>query len=52
MHHSYAQTTINLYDGPVPNSKPYSTQELWQPEDNGDTIVHYTSVPDTYAFPA
>lgn len=39
----YAQQTISLYDGTVPNSKPYNTKEWWEPQSNGDTIVHYTS---------
>jgi acetyl esterase/lipase len=47
---SQAQTTINLYDGAVPNSKPYSTKELWEPQDNGDTIVHFTSEPTLTLF--
>src|SRR6476620_11364880 len=50
MHNIYAQTTINLYDGAVPNSKPYNTKEWWQPVENGDTIVHYTSQPTLTAF--
>ena len=50
MHHAYAQTTINLYDGAIPNSKPYTTKELWDPQPNGDTIVHYTSVPTLTVF--
>ena len=50
MHHSYAQTTINLYDGAIPNSKPYTTPEWLDPQDNGDTIVHYTSVPTLTLF--
>jgi len=50
MHHLYAQTTINLYDGSVPSSKPYTTKELWDPQSNGDTIVHYTSVPTLTVF--
>jgi acetyl esterase/lipase len=48
--HSLAQTTINLYDGAVPNSKPYSTKELWEPQSNGDTIVHFTSQPTLTLF--
>ena len=47
---SQAQTTINLYDGAVPNSKPYTTKELWEPQDNGDTIVHFTSEPTLTLF--
>ena len=39
MHNNYAQTTINLYDSVVPNSKPYTTHEWWEPQSNGDTIV-------------
>jgi acetyl esterase/lipase len=50
MHNLYAQTTINLYDGTVPNSKPYITHELWEPVDNGDTIVHFTSQPTLTLF--
>ena len=50
MHNLYAQTTINLYDGAVPNSKPYATKELWDPQDNGDTIVHFTSAPTLTVF--
>lgn len=40
-----AQKTIPLYRGKIPNSKPYTTKEWWEPQKNGDTIVHYTSVP-------
>ena len=47
---SQAQTTINLYDGAVPNSKPYTTEEWWEPQDNGDTIVHFTSTPTLTLF--
>ncbi|MEP6683292.1 MAG: alpha/beta hydrolase, partial [Parafilimonas sp.] len=50
MQHSDAQQTINLYDGAVPNSKPYATHEEWQPEDNGDTIVAFTSQPTLTLF--
>lgn len=50
MHNVYAQTTINLYDGAVPNNKPYNTKEWWQPVENGDTIVHYTSQPTLSVF--
>jgi len=50
MHNTYAQTTINLYDGIVPNSKPYATKELWDPQSNGDTIVHFTSQPTLTLF--
>ncbi len=50
MLNSDAQTTINLYDGAVPNSKLYATKELWEPQDNGDTIVHFTSVPTLTIF--
>lgn len=45
-----AQQIIPLYDGEVPNSKPYSTKELWEPQDNGDTIVHFTSQPTLAIF--
>ena len=50
MHNVYAQTTINLYDGAVPNSKPYTTHERWEPQDNGDTIVSFTSEPTLTLF--
>ena len=50
MQQTQAQKTINLYDGAVPNSKPYSTKELREPQSNGDTIVHYTSVPTLSVF--
>jgi acetyl esterase/lipase len=50
MHNNYAQTTINLYDDAVPNSKPYATKELWEPQSNGDTIVHFTSQPALTVF--
>jgi acetyl esterase/lipase len=47
---SHAQQTINLYDGAVPNSKPYATHEVWEPQDNGDTIVSLTSQPTLTLF--
>jgi acetyl esterase/lipase len=50
MHNLYAQTTINLYDGAVPNSKPYTTHERWEPQSNGDTIVSFTSEPTLTLF--
>src|ERR1044072_9167430 len=50
MHISQAQTTINLYDGAIPNSKPYATKEFWEPVENGDTIVHFTSQPTLTIF--
>lgn len=46
----FAQQTINLYDGAVPNSKPYTTKEVWDPQPNGDSIVHFTSVPTLTIF--
>jgi acetyl esterase/lipase len=46
----YAQQTMPLYDGDVPNSKPYSTKEVWEPQSNGDTIVHFTSQPTLTVF--
>ncbi len=46
----HAQQTIPLYDGKVPNSKPYNTKEVWEPQDNGDTIVHFTSQPTLTVF--
>src|SRR5436853_6514268 len=50
MQNAHAQTTINLYDGAVPNSKPYDTKEVWEPQSNGDTIVHFTSQPTLTIF--
>ncbi len=49
MQNLYAQSTIDLYDGKVPNSKPYATQEKWEPQDS-DTIVSLTSVPTLTLF--
>lgn len=46
----YAQQTIQLYDGNVPNSKAYSTKEFWEPQSNGDTLVHYISEPTLSIF--
>ena len=45
-----AQQTIPLYEGNVPNSKPYNTKEIWEPQDNGDTIVHFISQPTLTIF--
>src|ERR1700733_11514590 len=45
-----AQQIISLYEGNVPNSKPYHTKETWVPEDNGDTIVHFISQPTLTIF--
>ena len=50
MSHSFEQPTISLYDGQIPNSKPYSTKEFWEPQDNGDTIVHFISEPTLTIF--
>ena len=50
MHSMYAQQTIPLYDGKIPNNKPYKTEEVWEPQDNGDTIVHFTSEPTLTIF--
>lgn len=50
MQEMYAQQTIPLYDGSIPNSKPYTTKEVWEPQDNGDTIVHFTSKPTLTIF--
>jgi acetyl esterase/lipase len=50
MHITNAQQTIPLYEGNVPNSKPYNTKEWWEPQDNGDTIVHYISQPTLTIF--
>src|SRR6185503_6800429 len=45
-----AQQTISLYDGNVPNSRPYYNKEKWEPQDNGDTIVHLISQPTLTIF--
>ena len=45
-----AQQTISLYEGKVPNSLPYATKEVWEPQDNGDTIVHFISQPTLSVF--
>jgi acetyl esterase/lipase len=45
-----AQQTIPLYEGDIPNSKPYHTKEVWEPQDNGDTIVHFISQPTLTIF--
>jgi acetyl esterase/lipase len=45
-----AQQTIPLYEGKVPNSLPYATKEVWEPQDNGDTIVHFISQPTLSVF--
>src|ERR1700684_254446 len=50
MQSTYAQQTMPLYNGSIPNSKPYNTKEWWEPQDNGDTIVNYTSVPTLTVF--
>jgi len=50
MQNLYAQTTISLYDSAIPNSKPYTTHEWWQPQSNGDTIVSFTSEPTLTLF--
>jgi len=50
MNFTEAQQTIPLYEGHVPNSIPYHTKEWWQPQNNGDTIVHFTSQPTLSVF--
>ncbi len=50
MQNIYAQQTMPLYDGAVPNRKSYTTKELWEPQSNGDTIVHFTSQPTLTVF--
>ena len=50
MQYANAQQTMPLYDGKIPNSKPYSTKEWWEPQSNGDTIVHYISHPTLTVF--
>ena len=50
MEHTFAQHTLPLYDGPIPNSKAYTTKEWWEPQSNGDTIVHYISQPTLTIF--
>ena len=46
----YAQQTIPLYEGKIPNSKRYTTKEWWERQDNGDTIVHFISQPTLTIF--
>lgn len=50
MQNMYAQQTMRLYEDHVPNSRPYNTKEWWEPQNNGDTIVHYTSQPTLTVF--
>jgi acetyl esterase/lipase len=50
MQEMHAQKTIPLYEGNIPNSKPYTTKEFWEPQDNGDTLVHFTSTPTLTVF--
>ncbi|MEO6188621.1 MAG: alpha/beta hydrolase [Ginsengibacter sp.] len=45
-----AQQTIPLYEGAVPNSKLYSTREVWSPEGESDTIVSRVSQPTLTIF--
>ena len=45
-----AQRTISLYEGDIPNSKPYPAKEKWEPQDNGDTIVRLISQPTPTIF--
>jgi acetyl esterase/lipase len=50
MEQIYAQQTIPLYEGSVPNSKQYITKETWQPEPDGDTLVALISQPTLTVF--
>ncbi len=50
MQSTEAQQTISLYEGNVPNSKPYATGESWAPQSNGDTIVGLISKPTLSIF--
>ncbi len=50
MQNMKAQQIIALYEGNVPNSKPYKTKEKWEPQDNGDTIVRLISQPTLSIF--
>lgn len=50
MSQSFEQPSIPLYNGQIPNSKPYSTKEFWDPQNNGDTIVHFISEPTLTIF--
>ena len=50
MKNTEAQQTIPLYEGNVPNSKPYKTKERWEPQDNGDTLVRLISQPTLSVF--
>ena len=50
MQNMEAQRTISLYEGHIPNSKPYPAKEKWEPQDNGDTIVRLISQPTLTIF--
>lgn len=50
MKYSEGQKTIPLYEGEVPNSKLYNTEEIWTPQGNGDTIVSSISQPTLTVF--
>lgn len=50
MQQTYAQQTIPLYEREIPGSRVYDTKELWEPQDNGDTIVHFISQPTLTIF--
>ena len=50
MQNMKAQQIIALYEGNIPNSKPYKTKEKWEPQDNGDTIVRLISQPTLSIF--
>jgi acetyl esterase/lipase len=50
MQNIFAQQTIPLYPGEVPNSKAYATKEVWESQTNGDTLVHFISQPTLTLF--
>ncbi|MDE3212519.1 MAG: alpha/beta hydrolase [Bacteroidota bacterium] len=50
MQEAGAQQTIPLYEGQVPNSRKYSTKEVWEPQNNGDTLVRFISQPTLGIF--
>lgn len=50
MQYTNAQQTVALYEGHIPNSKPYATKESSTPQSNGDTIVGLISQPTLSVF--
>jgi acetyl esterase/lipase len=50
MQEAVAQQTIPLYEGAIPNSREYQTKEVWEPQQDGDTLVHFISQPTLTVF--